>query len=114
MATLSHHPELPEVEQNLSDDPRTRAPLVTGGLDLHGLTERVAGLAGGWPKLWWWITFIFSFSLMNVFFLLIGYLVFTGVGVWGNNQPVAWGFPIVNFVFWVGIGHAGTLISAIL
>ena len=38
----------------------------------------------------------------------------TGVGVWGNNQPVAWGFPIINFVFWVGIGHAGTLISAIL
>ncbi len=38
----------------------------------------------------------------------------TGVGVWGNNQPASWGFPIVNFVFWVGIGHAGTLISAIL
>ena len=38
----------------------------------------------------------------------------TGVGVWGNNQPVAWGWAIVNFVFWIGIGHAGTLISAIL
>ena len=42
------------------------------------------------------------------------YLIVTGVGVWGNNSPVFWGWPIVNFVFWVGIGHAGTLISAIL
>jgi Ni/Fe-hydrogenase subunit HybB-like protein len=45
---------------------------------------------------------------------MIVYLVTTGVGIWGNNQPVAWGWPIVNFVFWVGIGHAGTLISAVL
>ena len=47
-------------------------------------------------------------------FGLIGYLIATGVGVWGNNAPVFWAWPIVNFVFWVGIGHAGTLISAIL
>jgi len=52
--------------------------------------------------------------MMSMLGVLIGYLVFTGVGVWGNNNPVAWGYPIVNFVFWVGIGHAGTLISAIL
>ncbi len=46
--------------------------------------------------------------------LLIGYLIATGVGVWGNNSPVFWAFDITNFVFWIGIGHAGTLISAIL
>ena len=51
---------------------------------------------------------------MALMFGMLGYLIFNGVGVWGNNQPVAWGWPIVNFVFWVGIGHAGTLISAIL
>ena len=45
---------------------------------------------------------------------MILYLIFAGVGVWGVNNPVGWGFAIVNFVFWVGIGHAGTLISAIL
>ena len=45
---------------------------------------------------------------------MIAYLVWNGIGVWGNNNPVGWGWPIVNFVFWVGIGHAGTLISAIL
>ena len=44
----------------------------------------------------------------------IGYLVWEGTGVWGLNNPVGWGWAIVNFVFWVGIGHAGTLISAIL
>jgi len=49
-----------------------------------------------------------------MFLGLIGYLIVTGVGVWGNNSPVFWGWPIVNFVFWLGIGHAGTLISAIL
>ena len=47
-------------------------------------------------------------------FAMLGYLVFTGIGVWGNNQPVGWAWDITNFVFWIGIGHAGTLISAIL
>ena len=47
-------------------------------------------------------------------FGLIGYLITTGIGVWGNNSPVFWAFDITNFVFWIGIGHAGTLISAIL
>ena len=62
----------------------------------------------------WWILFGFS-SLTAVSFLsLIGYLILTGVGIWGNMNPVFWAWPIVNFVFWVGIGHAGTLISAIL
>jgi Ni/Fe-hydrogenase subunit HybB-like protein len=49
-----------------------------------------------------------------MFFALIGYTVYMGIGAWGNNIPVAWAFDIINFVFWVGIGHAGTLISAIL
>jgi Ni/Fe-hydrogenase subunit HybB-like protein len=44
----------------------------------------------------------------------IAYLLWTGVGIWGNNNPVGWGWDIVNFVFWIGIGHAGTLISAVL
>ncbi|MDP6693502.1 MAG: polysulfide reductase NrfD, partial [Phycisphaerales bacterium] len=66
------------------------------------------------PPKSWWIALAVSFSLMSLLGILIGYLVVTGVGVWGNNNPVMWGYPIVNFVFWVGIGHAGTLISAIL
>ena len=47
-------------------------------------------------------------------FSMLAYLVSTGIGVWGNNDPVAWAWDITNFVFWIGIGHAGTLISAIL
>src|SRR4030095_13067004 len=61
-----------------------------------------------------YVGFFFSLSLRGLLGLTIGYLVTSGVGVWGNNQPVSWAFDITNFVFWVGIGHAGTLISAIL
>jgi hypothetical protein len=53
-------------------------------------------------------------SLTLLLFAMLGYLTFTGIGVWGNNQPVGWAWDITNFVFWIGIGHAGTLISAIL
>ncbi|NLG56512.1 MAG: polysulfide reductase NrfD [Rhodococcus sp.] len=62
----------------------------------------------------WWAAFAISSAFAGLFVALILYLIFTGVGVWGNTSPIFWGFPIVNFVFWVGIGHAGTLISAIL
>jgi molybdopterin-containing oxidoreductase family membrane subunit len=62
----------------------------------------------------WLIGFLIALGGMATLFSLIVYLIATGVGVWGNNIPVAWAWPIVNFVFWVGIGHAGTLISAIL
>src|SRR4051794_31559874 len=62
----------------------------------------------------WKIGFAISGSFLGILGICLGYLVTTGVGVWGNNQPCSWAFDIVNFVFWVGIGHAGTLISAIL
>ena len=64
--------------------------------------------------MWWWVAFVPSFILMLICFSCFGYLILTGVGVWGENQPVAWAWDITNFVFWIGIGHAGTLISAIL
>ncbi len=62
----------------------------------------------------WWIGFTISFLLVMVLFYTIGVLLLVGVGIWGVNMPVGWGFAIVNFVWWIGIGHAGTLISAIL
>ncbi len=62
----------------------------------------------------WWVTFLLAVPTLGMFGGLILYLFLTGVGVWGNMSPVFWAWPIVNFVFWVGIGHAGTLISAIL
>lgn len=90
-------------------------PLVQGGLDFAGVTDTVCGVCEkpGATK-GWYISFLFASMGAMLLFGMIGYLIFTGVGVWGVNSPVGWGFAIVNFVFWVGIGHAGTLISAIL
>jgi Ni/Fe-hydrogenase subunit HybB-like protein len=65
------------------------------------------------PK-WWYLGFTVSFSLLMVFLVSVTYLFAKGVGIWGINWPVGWGFDIINFVWWIGIGHAGTLISAIL
>jgi len=103
------------LEDNVSYDPVDgRAPLVLGGTDFTSLTEAVARPLESKTPLGWWIVFSISLSLLGLFGLSIGWLVWEGVGVWGLNNPVSWGFAIVNFVFWVGIGHAGTLISAIL
>jgi molybdopterin-containing oxidoreductase family membrane subunit len=66
------------------------------------------------PPRAWYVAMAISLAWIGIFNAVIGYLFWEGVGIYGNMNPVAWGWPIVNFVFWVGIGHAGTLISAIL
>jgi Ni/Fe-hydrogenase subunit HybB-like protein len=100
---------------NTIEDPGERAPLVLGEHDYGTVTDAICGIAEKKevPKAWK-VGFLVSGLMMSVLFVMIGYLFFEGVGVWGVNKPVGWGFAIVNFVFWVGIGHAGTLISAIL
>jgi len=103
------------VDDNTGNDPTRRAMLVLGRQDLASITERVCGVVERRrPPAAWYAAFAVSSTMTVVFVALIGYLFAIGVGVWGNNRPVFWGFPITNFVFWVGIGHAGTLISAIL
>ncbi|MGH9903068.1 MAG: NrfD/PsrC family molybdoenzyme membrane anchor subunit, partial [Pyrinomonadaceae bacterium] len=62
----------------------------------------------------WFFGFALSFALTMVLMATVAHLVLTGIGIWGNNVPVGWAFDIINFVWWIGIGHAGTLISAIL
>jgi len=100
---------------NTFDDPSRRAPLILEHKDFASVTAKVASVAEDRkPPRAWYICFAISLALAGMLGGMIGYLIFTGVGVWGNQSPVMWGFPIVNFVFWVGIGHAGTLISAIL
>ena len=89
-------------------------PLVKGDLSFHDITEMVSRHTEKKTPLTWYIAFGIASSLAGLLLLMLAYQVWNGVGVWGNNQPVGWGWPIVNFVFWVGIGHAGTLISAIL
>lgn len=92
-----------------------RPQLVLGANDYATVTEKVCGIVEQRKTpLAWWIAFVISASLATMLVLLIGYLIGVGVGVWGLNAPISWGFDITNFVFWVGIGHAGTLISAIL
>ena len=63
---------------------------------------------------WWWIGFSISGAFLTMYLVSVVKLITTGIGIFGNNIPVAWGMPIVNFVWWIGIGHAGTLISAAL
>jgi molybdopterin-containing oxidoreductase family membrane subunit len=102
---------------NTADVPGQRATLITGetGQSLHRVTEVVAGVTEApRPPKAWYVAFAISFLTLCVLGLMIGYLIFTGVGVWNLNRPIGWAFDITNFVFWVGIGHAGTLISAIL
>ena len=62
----------------------------------------------------WVFGFVIAFGVMSMFLFAVSYLLIKGTGIWGVNIPVGWGFAIVNFVWWIGIGHAGTLISAIL
>ncbi|MHB8974181.1 MAG: NrfD/PsrC family molybdoenzyme membrane anchor subunit [Pirellulaceae bacterium] len=100
---------------NTLNMPSQRAPLVTGTADYASITNDVCRIAEQYrPPRSWYIAFAISLSVLGVLGVAVIYLIATGIGVWGNNSPSFWGFDIVNFVFWVGIGHAGTLISAIL
>ena len=96
---------------NTVERPGERAPLVLGDSTYHTVTEAVCRIAEQPPTRAWIMGFMVAASLASWFGICIGWLFYTGVGVWGNMSPVFWGWPIVNFVFWVGIGHAGTLIS---
>jgi len=100
---------------NTVDVPGRRAPLVLNHSDFGSVTRDICQVnESPRPPKAWTIAFVIAAAWAGFFGMLIGYLIFTGVGVWGNNNPVMWAFDITNFVFWVGIGHAGTLISAIL
>ncbi|MBP1648605.1 MAG: Polysulfide reductase, NrfD [Bacteroidetes bacterium] len=90
-------------------------PLVAPGNTYATVTEKVAGdvLTRPTPRAWF-VVFGVAFLLVMVFLGAVSYLFARGVGIWGVRIPIAWGYAIVNFVWWIGIGHAGTLISAIL
>ena len=92
----------------------TPEPLVEAGNSFVTLTEAVSRPTEFKTPRAWFLAFGFALMWLAVLGGCIGYLVWEGVGVWGLNNPVGWGWAIVNFVFWIGIGHAGTLISAIL
>jgi molybdopterin-containing oxidoreductase family membrane subunit len=90
-------------------------PLVLGDdVSYHRISEQVANIIEGKTPRNWYIAIGITSCITAILGAMLTYLVATGIGVWGNNAPVFWGWDITNFVFWIGIGHAGTLISAIL
>ena len=96
------------------EDPGRRAPLVLGHQTFHDVTETVSRIVERKTPPGWVILTLFTASLLVVMIASLVKLVGTGIGVWGLNNTVGWAWDITGFVFWIGIGHAGTLISAIL
>src|ERR1044071_2418125 len=90
-------------------------PVLEPGHSFGSVTDKISSIVLARRTSRGWIAgFALSFLLLNMLLVALGYLLVTGIGIWGNNIPVAWAFDIINFVWWIGIGHAGTLISAIL
>ena len=108
-AHASDHPA-PAILAEVKPASVPRAVLVENHRDFHWITEKICGLVEGNTPVWWW--WCFGVAALVASFTVAGliYLVSTGVGVWGHANPVNWAWDIVNFVFWIGIGHAGTLI----
>jgi Ni/Fe-hydrogenase subunit HybB-like protein len=89
-------------------------PVIIGDVTPGSLDDQLLTPVTRRPPRAWFFAFGLTSTALLVGLLCIGYTFYEGIGAWGNNIPAAWGFGIINFVFWVGIGHAGTLISAIL
>jgi Ni/Fe-hydrogenase subunit HybB-like protein len=99
----------------VASDERVVHPVIGPGHTFASVTDKIASLVlTKRTPIGWFIGFAISFSLLMVMLVTVGHLLLTGIGIWGNNIPVGWAFDIINFVWWIGIGHAGTLISAIL
>jgi molybdopterin-containing oxidoreductase family membrane subunit len=104
-----------EKEPYIEGAMHTTTPVVGEGLTFASLTDKISSLVlKRKTPLGWFVGFGIAFFLVQLLLLTITHLLFTGIGIWGNNIPVGWAFDIINFVWWIGIGHAGTLISAIL
>jgi molybdopterin-containing oxidoreductase family membrane subunit len=114
VAPPAEHGHAPAVLAPDPPKPLEREPLVHHQRGFAWISDAIAGFCEKPMPKWWWPAFLVSASVMTMMFTLIAYLISTGVGVWGLNHPVAWAWDITNFVFWIGIGHAGTLISAVL
>ncbi|MFI5364148.1 MAG: NrfD/PsrC family molybdoenzyme membrane anchor subunit [Candidatus Binatia bacterium] len=90
-------------------------PIIGPGHTFATVTDKISAavLTTRTPR-WWFVGFGIAFALTMLLLYAISYLFVKGIGIWGVNIPIGWGFDIINFVWWIGIGHAGTLISAIL
>ncbi len=93
---------------------KIRDPLINGNKTYHDITKDIARPVEGKANKYWWILFGLSAVLMLWGFACMAYTIGTGIGAWGLNKTIDWAWDITNFVWWIGIGHAGTLISAVL
>src|SRR5262249_10580859 len=109
----------PPVNQSPGDDSgrhtRHEPPVLEPGHTYATVTAQTSAIVLSRPTASGWLArFLAAFALLMVLLYASGYLFARGIGIWGTNIPVGWAFPIINFVWWIGIGHAGTLISAVL
>src|SRR5499426_1438136 len=108
---MSEEPQKPYMEGPM----HSTTPVIDPGLTFASVTDKISSIVlKRKTSIAWFFGFAISFALFQLMLLAITNLVFVGIGLWGVNVPVAWGIDILNFVWWIGIGHAGTLISAIL
>jgi Ni/Fe-hydrogenase subunit HybB-like protein len=99
----------------MASAPQAETPIVGPGHTFATVTDKIASLVlQKRTPLGWFVGFAVAFGLLQLLLVSIAWLLFRGVGIWGVNIPIGWAFAIINFVWWIGIGHAGTLISAIL
>ncbi|HHM20484.1 MAG TPA: hydrogenase [Bacteroidetes bacterium] len=93
---------------------RIREPLIEGHKSYHNITEDLVGPTEKAPNMMWMVAFVLSVSLLAFGIFSLCWTFYFGIGAWNLNRTIGWGYDITNFVWWIGIGHAGTLISAIL
>src|SRR5512147_660778 len=108
---MAEEPQKPYTEGPM----HSTTPVIDPGLTFASVTDKISSIVlKRKTSLAWFFGFAISFALFQLMLLAMTNLVFVGIGLWGVNIPVGWGIDILNFVWWIGIGHAGTLISAIL
>ena len=111
MAESTERDQLPGLSVPARDTPDVIAP----GHTFKSVTDTISNIVlTRRTPIGWFFGFALAFAFLMLLNVTIGHLLITGIGIWGNNVPVGWAFDIINFVWWIGIGHAGTLISAIL
>src|SRR3954447_15604575 len=98
-----------------SPDPTSSLAVIAPGQTFRSVTDQITGNVLTRPTPLFWYS-VFGAGMIGVVFFIVSvnWLLYKGIGVFGTQIPVAWAYPITNFVWWIGIGHAGTLISAIL
>ena len=112
---MEHEPPSKPAHGGTTQEVPEAPPVLAPGQSFGSITDQISSIVQGQQvSRRWYLGFAVSFFLVMMLLYTIANLLIVGVGIWGINIPVAWGFDLVNFVWWIGIGHAGTLISAIL